>query len=152
MEILYINVLLRYLFPILCHRLHVGSLKLAIKGVFTLWKLENDINQDLFFQIAGCEIFTSMPLSMGLQPVRYHTQFARKFWEMRYIGVDENVGEGRFSQGLGSTHRDPLGSQGQQVLPQSRQGPFIQLFIQLLKERGWCHVAAWEMISRQQTL
>lgn len=71
---------------------------------------------------------------------------------MRYIGVDENVGEGRFSQGLGSTHRDPLGSQGQQVLPQSRQGPFIQLFIQLLKERGWCHVAAWEMISRQQTL
>ena len=65
--------------------------------------------------------------------------------------MEENVGEGRVSQGLGSTHRDPLGSQGQQVLPKSRQGPFT-LSIRLLKERDSCRVVAWEMIIKQQIL
>ena len=40
------------------------------------------------------------------------------------IRVEENVEEGRISQGRSSTHRDPLGSQRQQVLPQSSQGLF----------------------------
>lgn len=42
------------------------------------------------------------------------------------------MGEGRISWGLGSTHRNSLGSQSQQVLPKIMRGPFM-IFIQLLK-------------------
>lgn len=48
--------------------------------------------------------------------------------------MEENVGEGRVSWGLGSTHRNSLGSQSQQVLPKIMRGPFM-IFIQLLKEK-----------------
>lgn len=64
--------------------------------------------------------------------------------------VEGMVRVGRVSQGLGSTHRDPLGSQRQQMLPKSVQGPFI-LSIWLLKERVSRSLFAWEMIGKQQT-
>lgn len=76
-------------------------------------------------------------------------------WKMTFEKLHTSVVEGRVragrvSQGLGTTHRDPLGSQRQQVLPKSVQGPFI-LSIWLLKERVSCSLFAWETIGKQQT-
>lgn len=75
-------------------------------------------------------------------------------WKMIFEKLETSVVEGKVKEREGfsgtGTHRDSLGSQGQQVLPKSLQGPFT-LFIQILKKRVLCSVLAWEIISKQQT-
>lgn len=52
---------------------------------------------------------------------------------MRYISCGGKWGRGwEGFLGIGSTHRNSLGSQSQQVLPKIMRGPFM-IFIQLLK-------------------
>lgn len=104
-------------------------LKSAMEGEFTPWKLANATNQDLFSQITGCYILPAYHWlgSCSQQEADLGTALSLKgsFEEWDTSVMEENVGEGKVSQRLDSTHRNPLGSQRQQVFPQNMQGPFI---------------------------